>query len=281
MLLAIAFLLVAPYSLRAQSRALRAPKSSARSSIRIPLDYDSDAVRSPLFPDRARELSTPRSLRVAPTEDQTAQLAILPTPTPTAIPSPSPGPSVIPSPTASIQPILSPTASIPPLPTATPSISPSASPLPSITPPPPPSPPPLPSVPPVPRPTVSPVATVAPARVATVIFADGSTVQTWATTGRFQLIGLHANESVNIALPTSADSIGTSAAIQLLDGGTILGTTQASTINPLVSIAFRAADKPGVYRVLVRGPGPPQTLQFWVRNTQDPSAYPPVVNPRH
>jgi hypothetical protein len=174
-------------------------------------------------------------------------------------------------------PIPSPTASIPPPATATPSTSPSA----SIPPPPPPSPPPLPSVPPVPRPTVSPVASFAPARAAAVTFADGSTIQTWASTRTFQLVGLHANESVSIALPISVDATGTSTAIQLLDGGTILGVTQASATNPVVSLAFQAGAKPGMYRVVLRGAGSPATLQFWVRNTQNPTAYVPVVNPRH
>lgn len=95
------------------------------------------------------------------------------------------------------------------------------------------------------------------------------------------MVGLRAGESVNITLPISADVLGTSAAIQLLDGGTIVGVTQASATNPVASIAFQAGAKPGVYRVVVRGPGPAATLQFWVRNTLNPTAYAPVVNPRH
>jgi hypothetical protein len=95
------------------------------------------------------------------------------------------------------------------------------------------------------------------------------------------MVALHANESANITLPISADGIGKRAAIQLLDGGTILGVTQASITNPEASIAFQAGTKPGVYRVAVRGAGPPATLQFWVRNTQNPTASPPVINPRH
>jgi hypothetical protein len=95
------------------------------------------------------------------------------------------------------------------------------------------------------------------------------------------MVGLHPNESVKITLPISADGIGKPAAIQLLDGGTILAVTQASITNPEASIVFQAGTKPGVYRVAVRGAGPPATLQFWVRNTQTPTAYAPVVNPRH
>lgn len=70
--------------------------------------------------------------------------------------------------------------------------------------------------------------------------------------------------------------------VQPLDGGTILAVTQPSIGNAVASIGFQAGTKPGLYRIMVSGAGPPAFLQFWIRNTLKPGAYrPPVLNPTH
>ncbi|PZR73708.1 MAG: hypothetical protein DLM73_10140 [Chthoniobacterales bacterium] len=128
---------------------------------------------------------------------------------------------------------------------------------------------------------MGPVAAVKPARVATIAFADGSIVQTRAATGKFQLVGLHANESVNIAIPVPAAGIGAFVAVQSLDGGTVVGASQVPVTNGVAAIGFQAGSQPGLYRVLIGGAGSPATLQFWIPDPQNPKANPPVVNPSH
>jgi hypothetical protein len=142
---------------------------------------------------------------------------------------------------------------------------------------PPASPPPIPTSPP----NGSIQSTVKPARVATIAFADASVVQTRAASGRFQLVGLHPNETVNIAIPVPGVGIGAFLAVQPLDGGTILGPSQVPVVNGAAAFRFQGGGQPGLYRVLVRGVGPSAALQFWVPNLQIPRANPPVLNPTH
>lgn len=83
-------------------------------------------------------------------------------------------------------------------------------------------------------------------------------------------------------MPVSAAWNGQPVAIQALDGGTILSVSQPSNTNAVASIGFQGGAKPGLYRIVVTGTGPPAVLQFWIRNTVKPGAYrPPVLNPTH
>jgi hypothetical protein len=134
----------------------------------------------------------------------------------------------------------------------------------------------------VPLPTATPPISVRVFPSATFIFADHSQVQTQSTTGRFQLVGLHLSEAVDIALDVPAVLLSSAATAQSLDGGAIV----SFSMNPggsgtLASLRFQAGARPGLYRVLVPGLRGPGLLQFWVADLNNPKANPPVLNPGH
>jgi hypothetical protein len=132
----------------------------------------------------------------------------------------------------------------------------------------------------LPKPTISPVATVPLAQKATVSFADRSSVQSRAASGKFQLVALHPSESVNIALRVSAAS-GAAMSVRVLDGGGVVGPSTVSVANGEASVGFQAGSQPGLYRVLVEGSGTKALFQFWVSSAADPAGRPPVLNPAH
>lgn len=200
--------------------------------------------------------STYRNFEPLPAISPIVQEPVLPTPDATVTPTPAPSPTVP-----------MPTPSIPPAPTPTPAFS--------IPPPPPP-----PVVPPVPRPTISPAATERPAQKAAIIFADGSSVQSRAATGKFQLVALHPSESVSISLRVSAPP-GNAMSVRVLDGGNVVGPSAVSVANGVASVGFQAGSQPGLYRVLVDGAGTKALFQFWVSNPSGAAGRPPVLNPSH
>lgn len=133
---------------------------------------------------------------------------------------------------------------------------------------------------PLPTPAPLPVADLRPS--ATFTFADATQIKTQSTSGRFQLVGLHLSEAVDIALEFPAVSLSSSATAQSLDGGTIISFSKSSGgTGGLASMRFRAGGRPGLYRVLVPGLGGYALLQFWVIDPNNPKAKPPVLNPGH
>lgn len=134
---------------------------------------------------------------------------------------------------------------------------------------------------PLPVPTVPPAPDLRPS--ATFTFSDGTQITTQTTTGRFRLVGLHANETVDIALQFPAGVPGTSLMAQPLDGGTILSFSIANgtvASRGLALMRFQAGSQPGLYRVHIPGLGAP-LLQFWVADPDNPSRNLPVLNPGH
>lgn len=134
---------------------------------------------------------------------------------------------------------------------------------------------------PLPTPTPLPVA-VPLFPSATITFADGTQVKTQSTDGRFQLVGLHLSEAVDIALEFPAVLLSNSASTQSLDGGSIISFSKGpGGAGTLASMRFRAGARPGLYRVLVPGLGGYALLQFWIIDPNNPKAEPPVLNPGH
>jgi hypothetical protein len=129
------------------------------------------------------------------------------------------------------------------------------------------------AIPPLPAPPESPASVMARRHPsATFTFADARQFKTRSRTGRFQLVGLHLNETVDIALQFPAMP-SDSAPAQPLDGGKIL----SFSLNPagaggLAVIRFQAGNRPGLYRVLLPGLGESALLQFWVADPNNPNA---------
>jgi hypothetical protein len=142
---------------------------------------------------------------------------------------------------------------------------------------------PTPRATPLPTPTPPPV-TIDPRPSATFTFADATQVATRSTTGRFRLVGLNQNETVEVALLSPRGSLGRSAGPLSLDGGKIISvsTSQVAT-GVLTLIHFQAGNQPGLYRVLVAGLGASARLQFWVAdpNNPNPGMKGMVLNPNH
>jgi hypothetical protein len=130
------------------------------------------------------------------------------------------------------------------------------------------------AIPPLPAPAESPPSGITVRRTpsATFTFADAKRIKTQSRTGRFQLVGLYLNETVDIAVQFPAMPSG-SAPAQPLDGGNII----SFSLNPvgaggLAVIRFQAGNRPGLYRVLLSGLGGSALLQFWVSDPNNPGA---------
>ena len=131
-------------------------------------------------------------------------------------------------------------------------------------------------------PLPTPPATVDLGPSATFTLADHTQIKTQSTAGRFQMVGLHLGEAVDIALDLPAVLLSSFATAQSLDGGTIM----SFSMNPggggtLASIRFRAGARPGLYRVVVPGLRGLGLLQFWVADPNNPKGRLPVLNPGH
>ena len=130
------------------------------------------------------------------------------------------------------------------------------------------------AIPPLPAPPESPPSAITVRRTpsATFTFADAKRIKTQSRTGRFQLVGLYLNETVDIALQFPAMP-SSSAPAQPLDGGKII----SFSLNPvgaggLAVVRFQAGNRPGLYRVLLPGLGASALLQFWVSDPNNPGA---------
>ena len=131
-------------------------------------------------------------------------------------------------------------------------------------------------------PLPTPPATVDLGPSATFTFADHTQIKTQSMAGRFQMVGLHLSEVVDIALDLPAVLLSSFATAQSLDGGTIMSfSMNPGGIGTLASIRFRAGARPGLYRVLVPGLRGPGLLQFWVADPNNPKGRLPVINLGH
>lgn len=138
-------------------------------------------------------------------------------------------------------------------------------------------------IPPVPAPTVAPAPPLDDGPTATITFADATQIKAQTSrSGRFQLVGLHPREVINIAFDFPATLTGVSVTAQPLDGGKIIGPPKDVGKGPQAnSIRFQVGDQPGLYRVFITGGRSRSTLQFWVADTKKPKNNRPVLNPGH
>jgi hypothetical protein len=135
----------------------------------------------------------------------------------------------------------------------------------------------------LPAPTIAPVVPLPDPPSATITFADATQIKPQAgNSGRFQLIGLHPREVIDIAVEFPATLQITSMTAHPLDGGKILGPPKGpGTDAPAGRVRFQVGNQPGLYRVVITRSGSRSLLQFWVANPKAPKGNPAVLNPSH
>lgn len=140
-----------------------------------------------------------------------------------------------------------------------------------------------PSFPPLPAPTVAPAPVLEEGPTAIITFADETQIKAQASSsGRFQLVGLHPREVINIAFDVPVSPVSNPVTAQPLDGGKIIGPPKDVGKGPQASsIRFQVGDQPGLYRVFITGGRSRSMLQFWVADPKNPKNNRPVVNPGH
>lgn len=132
----------------------------------------------------------------------------------------------------------------------------------------------------LPLPTPTPPAVIDLRPSATFTFADGARIKAERNDSRrFPLVGLHQKEVIDIALEFPASLTSISIKAQPLDGGKIIALSNIS--KEAAVIRFQVANQPGLYRILVPGLSGSALLQFWVIDPNNPKAKPPVLNPGH
>ena len=118
---------------------------------------------------------------------------------------------------------------------------------------------------------------------ATVFFADATEVYAHSIDGRFRLVGLHLNETVDITVQFPTGWEKTHLTVQALDGGDLFPQSADTVIadDGSTSFQFRAGNQPGLYRISMIGAGGSSILSFWVADPTNPQANPPTANPSH
>ncbi len=116
---------------------------------------------------------------------------------------------------------------------------------------------------------------------AAITFSDGAFLQLGSTGDLFPLVAADAGESVGIQLRFPVSFVGAMIIAQPLDGGivSIAQNNPTIAVDGTASIQFQAASQPGLYRILLNTGGVFTILQFWVANSQVPSANPPTLAP--
>jgi len=135
--------------------------------------------------------------------------------------------------------------------------------------------------------TLQPTLTTAPSVLAdgrptaAITFPSGTFLQLRSTSDLFPLVAADPGASLNIQLRFPVSFAGATIIAQPLDGGIASIAQDNPTIaaDGTASIQFQAASQPGLYRVLLNTGGVFTTLQFWVANSQNPSANPPALAP--
>jgi hypothetical protein len=115
--------------------------------------------------------------------------------------------------------------------------------------------------------------------IATITFADGSSLTTSAETGLSELIALDPQETVQILLTFPTSLAGQRAEIQSPDGGTAATAGNAEPIihaDGTVALVFQIGAPPGQYRITAAAGGAVSTIRLWVPDPENESA-----NPQH
>jgi hypothetical protein len=117
--------------------------------------------------------------------------------------------------------------------------------------------------------------------VATIVFANSTSVRTHSSRGNFHLTGIRPLEAVHVRLRFPVSFATTAMTITPLDGGVV----SVSSGHPIIatdgtaSLQFRAGDRPGLYRVLLVAGANRSLLKFWVTDPQNPKTTPPLLQP--
>ena len=115
--------------------------------------------------------------------------------------------------------------------------------------------------------------------IAVISFADGSSLTTSAERGVSDLVALQPEEAVNLQLNFPASTAGRRVVVQSLDGGFAKASGDGSIVNPdgTLNLTFQAGASPGLNRILILDGGTSSLLRFWVINTEQPTANPPLL----
>jgi hypothetical protein len=128
-------------------------------------------------------------------------------------------------------------------------------------------------------PSAVPTADTGPSTAIT--FANSKSLTTKAKSSPSDFININPGETVSIDMQFSALFATTRLIVQPLDGGIISTAEQDNAVGTdgRASVQFRAGTQPGLYRLLLNAGGTISTLQFWVTDTTNAAANPPVLKP--
>jgi hypothetical protein len=135
--------------------------------------------------------------------------------------------------------------------------------------------------------TTQPISITAPSVLAdgsptaAITFPSGASLPVRSQRDLFPLVAADAGGILNIQLRFPVSLAGATIIAQALDGGIASIAQDNLTIaaDGTASIQFQAASQPGLYRIVLDTAGVITALQFWVANSQDPSANPPALTP--
>lgn len=100
--------------------------------------------------------------------------------------------------------------------------------------------------------------------IAATVIGQGGLVQPQHDRGMFQKVALQPGQQVQVLLSFARDAAGQQAEIVSLDGGTLTLPGQASAVaaDARLALTFQADQRPGLYRVAIRGVGEEYVLRF-------------------
>ncbi|MEN3368003.1 MAG: hypothetical protein V7609_146 [Verrucomicrobiota bacterium] len=138
-----------------------------------------------------------------------------------------------------------------------------------------------PAIPPPPPPNLSLVPPVDAGPVATIGFANSTSVRTRSSGGQFRLTGIRPNETISIRLQFPVSLASAPLLATALDGGeaNVQGQRSLIAADGTISVRFKAGGQPGLYRVLVVAATNRSLLKFWVPDPKNPKGTPPVLQP--
>lgn len=128
------------------------------------------------------------------------------------------------------------------------------------------------------NPLVAQTTTADTASSAAIDIGSGTVLRPWQQKNRFARVGLKPHQIVTITLQFPSATSGQIFAAEALDGGNVIviGQSLATDQDGVLTFKFQAGDSVGHYRVVVHQGESAQTLQFWVRDLNNPQNDPPL-----
>ena len=116
---------------------------------------------------------------------------------------------------------------------------------------------------------------------ASIAFEGGQSVTALCHQGAFDPVGLHHDQTVDIAVQYSTATAGTPITLVPLDGGAVVASARDLIIaaDGTIHFKFRAGHQPGVYQIALHNGGQELGLRFWVFDEEHPANNRPVINP--